>query len=449
MKTLKEIKDKVSGSESNLISLDGMDLREDKNGVIVNFANLVIILKNAGQFKDMVRFDRWTRQMEIQENGVYVPFIDKHVNEIWETIQLRTRAFQKVPKDLVLNAIERVAHENSFDQAQYYIDNLEPWDKVERLPTFISDVYGCPDDEYHHCVGMNFWKGMVARIMRPGTKFDTVLVIEGAQSIMKSTSLDAIAGKTVQGIEYPNYLGHIETSAHDLDSKDHLQSTSGQLLVEFAEGVALKRAKEMESLKTYITKTDDVYRAPYDKFPEKHPRRFVLVMTTNETEYLKDDTGNRRFVSIEAIGSTKIINQFGDETLVCDIPYILDNRDQLFAEAKYRVEVGETFYEYPRTAMEAIHHEKIVRSPYYARIAKWLNDPMQMNMEKGVYEYTKMDISQGFEGMDVWVNALGGVVAQLDMGKKMMIGKDLTHLGYERRRVRRDGVRQYRYFKVG
>jgi len=174
---------------------------------------------------------------------------------------------------------------------------------------------------------------MVARIMRPGCKFDYTLILEGKQGIRKSTACKVLAGEKF----FSDSLPPIREGSKDLAS--HL---AGKWLIEVAEMSAASRA-DTDALKAFLTKTHETYRPAYGRNEITQPRQCVLVGTTNRAEYLRDATGDRRFWPVKC----------GVNGKPCDIDGLQENRDQLFAEA-YLAFIDEETY-WPSREFEAEH----------------------------------------------------------------------------------------------
>jgi predicted P-loop ATPase len=219
-----------------------------------------------------------------------------------------------IARKTVEDAITRRAHDNEHNSVVDWLMSLE-WDGEKRLDEWIPKVYGVENDEYHRAVGSNWLRAMVQRLVWPGSKYDHVLVIQGGQGVRKTTSFSVLGGGEL----------HVETTIR-ADSKDFLMQFDGRAIVEFSEGETLNRS-ETKALKAIITRTHDKYRAPYARSDEEHPRQCVFCMTTNDTEYLKDDTGNRRWLIVKM-----------PEGFNADIDWLKENREQLFAEAYARRE---------------------------------------------------------------------------------------------------------------
>jgi len=376
--------------------------------------NVFRILQNHPDYKGRFRYDEWTQKMEILKDSHWIEVDDSDYTPIQRQISAMYPPFRLLGKEMVIDAISDACRANSFDRAVNFIRST-PWDKTPRLESWISTVYGTPNDAYHKAVGENFFKGMAKRIIHPGCKFDTVMILEGKQGCGKSTSLSVIGGKW-----------HLETTLR-ADNKDFFLQFKGKLIVEFSEGETLSRT-ETKNMKAMISTQTDTYRAPYGRTMKDVPRRCVFSMSTNQDEYLKDESGNRRFFPVE-VSREKV-----------DLIWLKENRMQLFAEALYRVEIlKESVYEYPEDSV-AHQESKMVRSSYEDMIKDWLENPLGMN---GV----KMDLDDGIIIADVWKMALHGDNSRIRKTEEMQIGLALRQLGWEKKRVMVDGLQRWRWFK--
>lgn len=224
--------------------------------------------------------------------------------------------------DKTARAIDVVAHENKFHSAREYF-NAQEWDGVVRLETIGQDFLGCTQesDEYLGFVFKKWLTAAVKRVMEPGCKFDHVLILESQkQGLYKSQFLKAMA--TFTGECY-----HTDSVAlTDIGSKDCIMKMQGRLFVELAELSGFSQ-KDDNIIKNWITQTTDEVRIPYARKMVEYPRQFIFAATTNNYDYLKDPTGNRRYwpVTIER---------------AIDIDYLDTIKGQLWAEAVHYYRQG-------------------------------------------------------------------------------------------------------------
>lgn len=193
------------------------------------------------------------------------------------------------------------------------------WDCKPRVATWLHKAFGTPDDAYHEAVGRKFLVAAVRRVFRPGVKFDSLLVLEGYQGIGKSKACQALAGAKWFSDSLP----------HDLGSRDAALGLMGKWLIELGELDSLIRT-EVETVKAFLSREMDRYRLPYGRGFVERPRQGVLVGTTNQSEYLRDSTGNRRFWPVRCEKA--------------EHAWIAEVREQLWAEAVQIEEEGEPLW---------------------------------------------------------------------------------------------------------
>lgn len=190
-------------------------------------------------------------------------------------------------KDTVSDYINQIAFDNQINPPWEHFESLV-WDGNFRIEKWLTYYLGAEfqDPEYLRLVGAKWLMGAVARIYQPGTKFDNVLVLEGAQGIKKTSVFEQLA--TFGGESY-----FLEFSG-DVMAKDSMMLMQGKVIVEMAE-LASVRKSQVEDMKAFVSRRVDEYRPPYGRSVLKRPRMFVLGGGTNKTtDYLEDPTGARR-----------------------------------------------------------------------------------------------------------------------------------------------------------
>lgn len=221
--------------------------------------------------------------------------------------------------DTLATSVAWAASDSRWHPVREYLDGLA-WDGTERVDHWMTDFLGVKRTEYTRLVGRLFLIGMVARIYRPGCAMRAMPILEGEQFRGKSTALRILGGE---------WFGDTPI---DLNNKDSYQLIQGRWLYEIAELDAFNRA-ETTRIKSFISSPEDRFRAPYERAPKDHLRQVVFAGTTNQDEYLKDQTGNTRYwpVQVEAL---EPINLDG----------LAGVRDQLFAEAVALFQAGERWH---------------------------------------------------------------------------------------------------------
>ncbi len=198
------------------------------------------------------------------------------------------------------------------------------WDGVERIPTLLSKWLKCDDTPYTREVSRLIFSGGINRLYNPGCKFDDVPVLVGTkQGEGKSTFIRWLALKDEW---FTDNLVEIEGTKG-------IEALEGIWICEIAEMMATTKAKEVESVKAYITRQNDRYRRPFDKRVTDHPRQCIFIGTTNKAQFLTDKTGNRRWypVTCRQNGYDLFSNK---EAIQSDIR-------QCWAEAKAKFDRGE------------------------------------------------------------------------------------------------------------
>ncbi len=285
--------------------------------------NVLIALRITDGLSGKLRYNEWTGRKEIFDiDGKWRPFEDNDINLIQSVLanNYKDLALRTASDSFVNKAVLQYSKENSVDPAKEYFESLV-WDNVPRLDTWIKNTYNTIGFEKEYATfGTQWLKGLVKRVVDAGCKFDHVLVIEGEQGLKKSTAFKTL-GKD----------WYVEVTISP-NNKDFFMVMNGKMIVEFSEGEIQDRASH-KLLKSVITTQIDTYRNPYDREVQDRPRRCVFAMTVNDTKYLKDDTGNRRWLPV-ACGSW------------INIDWLEENRDQLFAEAYHKaVTLNENLYD--------------------------------------------------------------------------------------------------------
>ena len=189
---------------------------------------------------------------------------------------------------------------------------------------------------------------MVSRILSPGCKVDHMVILEGFQGTGKSTAVSIIGGK---------WFAQMNSN---IDSKDFLVSMRGKMMIEMGELSSMRKA-EADKIKQIVSEPKDNYRPPYGRTSIDFPRQCVFIGTTNQAEYLIDDTGARRFWPME---TSRIDNE-----------KLREDRDQLFAEALDMRKRGVKWWEVPEEA-EAIQEARREQDPWEYPITVWVDQPL-------------------------------------------------------------------------
>lgn len=318
-----DLSEVADDGESVLIG--GVLLDVDKQGqVLASATNLERIMRYDRYLNGRLKLNQFASRIEIHED---LPWRKIKGIDFWrdsDDAGLRVyieKVHGIVAKGKIEDAFAMEVERSAYDPLKDYVNNLE-WDGEPRAERLLVDYLGAQDTEYNRLVTRKWLTGMIARALRPGVKFDNMLVTTGPQGIGKSTLGVKLAGKWYSD------------SLDDLNNKDAYESLQGTWLVEMGEMAATKKS-DIERVKGFISKTEDIYRAAYGRRKQYYPRRCVFYGTSNEVEFLHDKTGNRRFWPVD-VGVEEI------KVPVWDLDS--ETRDQILAEAKHWYDAGERLY---------------------------------------------------------------------------------------------------------
>ncbi len=333
--------------------------------------NEILILNNDPDFANFAYNELAHR---VQVTGE-VPWERPSDNKFWRDadtaqlkalIDIRYVTFSSRNHDV---SFTKVADDRRFHPIRDYLDGLPFWDGVPRVETLLIQCLQADDTPYVRAVTRKTLAAAVARIYKPGTKFDSVLVFDGVQGIGKSTLFKDLVGEEF----YSETL-----SLTDMDDKSGAEKLQGFWIVEIGELAGMKKA-DIEKVKAFLSTADDKYRPSYGRTVESHPRQCIIITSVNgERGYLRDITGNRRFWVVK----------LHQEEQVRKWSFTAEKRDQIWAEAKVIFESGEKLY------LEG----ELIESAEEAQ-----RDAMEVDERQGmVEEYLETLLPEGWDGMDVY-----------------------------------------------
>jgi putative DNA primase/helicase len=205
-----------------------------------------------------------------------------------EVVRWLERHGVMVKPDVVRRVVDMLARRSRFHPVQDYLESLPPWDGVPRTRSWLIDYCGVESDPtkpspYAMGIGEKFLISAVARVMNPGCKVDHSLVLEGAQGLGKSTVPRILAGDE-----------WFSDQISDIGSKDASMQLRGVWILELSELTAVLRS-DPGRVKGFLTQQMERFRLPYGQRLVTVPRQCVFMGTTNSENWLKDETGGRRF----------------------------------------------------------------------------------------------------------------------------------------------------------
>lgn len=305
----------------------------------------------------------------------------------------------------VCAVVNAVAKRNKFNPIVDYLDSLR-WDGVGRIDHWLHKYFSAENTRFNREAGSKYLIGAVARARNSGCKMDTALILEGEQGTRKSSALRILAGE-----EYftDEYLA--------IGSKDSYMTIQGNWIVEMSELESLRKA-EVEQIKQFLSRQVDRYRPPYGRLVIDQPRQCVLIGTTNNDTYLQDSTGHRRFWPVK-------ITQV-------DLHQLARDRDQLWAEADNKYQQGESWW-FDDTEDYVIEQQ----------VKREVQDPWT----DLIIDYLEVNLKREITTNDILANALEVTPDKRNRANEMRVGKIMVKLNWMKKRISRNGVRQYVYIR--
>lgn len=321
---------------------------------IKSMKNLRTTLEHDPKLKGKLRLNLFSGRIDVTGE---LPWKRPGTTKTWgddDAAQLRIYLepfFGKTAKNDVLDAVAACASDQAYHPVRDYLNGLT-WDGAPRLDRLFVDYLGAEDSEYTRAVTRKAFVAAVARVMTPGCKYDTMLVLVGTQGRHKSTILAKMGGEW------------FSDSLRTFGDKDAMETIQGTWINEVAEMQAMAKA-DVDAVKMFLTKTSDYYRAAYGRYTADRPRQCVFFGTTNSKECLVDPTGGRRWwpVDIDQRPRTKHVFQDLDR-----------ERDLLWAEAVAYWRVGEALHLPPELEEMArlVQEDHRARHPWEGLITDYL-----------------------------------------------------------------------------
>jgi hypothetical protein len=306
-------------------------------------------------------------------------------------------------------ALQLIARRRTVHPVRDWLKSLK-WDGVRRIDTELADALGHSESSLASVLLRRWMISAVARAMKPGCKVDTALVLVGPQGAGKSSFFAALGGEW------------FTDSPVRVDDKDGKMVMRRTWIVEWAELDSMRRARDQEAIKAFLSSRVDHFRKPYGRDVQEVPRACVIVGTTNHREFLHDPTGNRRFWPIEV---SRI-----------EVPWVRLNREQLFAEARELYESGERWWLDAEEEAELVDQsrEHVVHDAWLDPLADWLRSQRALS-----------EVTTGH----ALANAIGKPAGQWTRADENRVGILLRELGWDRTRRRVEGRIRWVYVRGG
>lgn len=322
-----EMEPEVGPDPDVLLLLETVGEEEKPKGTLQNVST---ILLNDPRWSGRIRWNEFSAAVELH----YTPVAPREVVRAADEFDTYTAIWladnylrMAVPTARVTEAVYAIAKRHSYHPVRSYLRGLR-WDGVSRMGGFFAERLGVEANNLTEAISSCFLRSCVARVLRPGCKVDTMPILLGRQGAFKSSALRALAVR-------PEWFADTRL---DLASKDLFEQLQGRWIYEIAELDAFK-GRENSRIKALLSSQEDNYRRPYGHHAISVARQVVFAGTTNEDEFLTDQTGSRRFWSVK-VGTI-------------DLEGIVRDRDQLWAEAVASFDAGDPWWLSGELAAEA------------------------------------------------------------------------------------------------
>lgn len=358
----------------------------------------------------------WVPEMKLWTSPKRQEFSDNHYADLHIILRKLGVGPGAIAGDVMRLALLKVASDRTFDSAINWTYTLPDWDGVPRIDTFLSRYLGGEDTPYTRAVARYWWSAQAGRILTPGCQADMAIVMISRQGTGKTSTLKAIA---------PSLEEYVEINMTHRD-EDLSRSLRGKKVGEMAElnGV---RGREVESVKAFISRTHESWVPKYREHRVSFPRRLVLVGTSNEEEFLADQTGNRRWLPV----------MMGKQ----DVQQVIHDRGQLWAEAMVLYTMEGVLWSEAETLARGQHLSFTLSDEWEHLIQEWLDtdDGFGGGKPGDREELTMHEVLRG---------AVGLAPSGVNHLNQLRGGRALRKLGYEKFNRSRDG-RQQKVWRKG
>ncbi len=332
--------------------------RDDRQRLIKCVENVVSILQHDERWAGIIAWNEFAGAIEKRRPPPWHPDVDPDPKAgDWTDNDFtsvrdwlgRAWAFRPSARDIE-DAVRVVAAQNSYHPVREYLEGLT-WDGVPRVDRWLTTYLGVAETEYSRNVGRWWLVSAAARILRPGCRVKTMLILEGPQDLKKSTATEVLGG------------AWWSDTLKDLGTKDWYIGLRGVWIVELSEMANLSK-HDQDKIKAAISSPTDKYRDVFGKLDKKHPRQVVFIGTVNPEGggYLKDSTGGGRFWPVRC-------------TFI-DLEQLRRDRDQLWAEAVALFRGGARWWaetQHERELCVAEQDERYRADPLEEHLREWID----------------------------------------------------------------------------
>lgn len=399
--------DKWEGPADRRLAVD------DRGKLLPTLDNVVLVLRHDEAWRGVLAYNEFAGTIVKRlrppfaqaETGEWTDQDDARL-ELWMAMNYHMR---RLPESAIQRGVMLTADDNRFHEVRDYLNGLK-WDGIARLRQWLHLYLGATQSDYTALAGSKYLIGAVAKAMRAPVKVENVLILEGPQGAGKSSALKAM------------FDPWFTDAAFELGSTDGYQIIRGMWCVELAELDGFNRAESSRS-KGFFSRETDRYRSPYGRKPINVHRQCVFAGSVNHATYLKDDTGNRRYMPV-TVG-------------YIDLEELRRDRDQLWAEALAEYRAGTPWH--VRAAEAAFFSDeqdaRYIGDAYEDRIRNWLEDVDA--------DGRKDEVTTG----QIMMRALGMEVSKWTLSEQQRVGRIMARIGWPRRKKGGRADREWIYVR--
>lgn len=359
---------------------------DDKGNLTKSISNYRAIFTHDENLSQ-IRFDTFCQDdisfsplfLNVNGNKVDEESVGKIQDYLEQTYQLR------LTQNKVFELLKTTASERSYNPVQEFI-RKEMWDGMPRIETAIIDYLGAEDTPLVREQTKLWFVAAVDRAFEPGCKFDNVLTLPGPQGIGKSTFFKTIGDRWFN-----------DSFSFASGDEEKVETITNGWIIEISELNGMKRANDAEAAKAFLSRRSDSMRPAYGRKVVEFLRHNVFAATTNETNFLQGDNGNRRWWIITVNGNGHVSSW---------LPKLQSVVNQLWAEAYTYYDKGTNLYLSPELEAEAnavqLNHSSIHNDPILDDIRLYLERmvpraytswsiPMRAAYQKGAYTESSPD----------------------------------------------------------
>lgn len=373
--------------------------------------NYKLILENDPDYQNLFGFDEFSnRIVHYNKQGISRMWHDEDDSILRCDIEDKYGLYNLQKYYDAFNAVVKTKH---FHPIKELIE-LEKWDMTPRIDRFLIDILKCEDNDYHREVSRMIFYGGINRLYNPGCKFDYMPIFIGKQGCGKSSVVKWLALND-------SYYGDISS----IEGKAALENIQGTWICELSELLAMVKTKDVEAMKSFITRTSDKFRESYGRRTKEFPRTCVFIGTTNDYQFLSDKTGNRRYLPVEL--NLRMGELYKRETEVKD--YIM----QCWREALELYRDGKAYLTIP--------------ARYYADVVRSQNNAVEDDPKTGmILDYLdQKKIGDRVCNIEIFTNCLNGLKKNFDR----LQSKEITRLLASLPNWQRSGTGTHRFDNFG